>query len=266
MTDVDAPVSPAPAATSFGRRLAAERERLGLSVADIAARLRLQPRQVTAIENETLPPLPAPFLRGFVRNYAKELRLDPEPLIAELNQRLQTRADALAGTPGSNVPATAAAPMREHVSRRVVVIGGVGALLAFALIGWISSRGDRGDAPPPVRVAEPPAVAAAPSPPPEPAAATEASGSVPLAPSEPVPGDGLRLRFREEAWVEVTQGDGRVVFSQLNAAGTERQIEGKPPLRVVIGNASGVDVEYKGKRIDLKRATSSENVARVTLD
>jgi cytoskeleton protein RodZ len=55
------------------------------------------------------------------------------------------------------------------------------------------------------------------------------------------------------------------VFSQLNAAGTERRIEGKPPLRLVIGNASGVEVEYKGRRIDLKPATSSENVARITL-
>lgn len=266
MTDVEAPVSPAPAATSFGRRLAAERERLGLSVADIAARLRLQPRQVTAIENETLPPLPAPFLRGFVRNYAKELRLDPEPLIAELNQRLQMRTDASAATPGSNVPAPVPAPLREHVSRRLVLIGGIGALVAFALIGWMASRGDRSDAPPPARGAEPPAVAAAPSPQPEPAAAAQPSAAVPLPPAEPVADDGLRLRFREEAWVEVTQGDGRVVFSQLNAAGTERQIEGKPPLRLVIGNASGVEVEYKGKRIDLKPATSGENVARVTLN
>ncbi|HXF47063.1 MAG TPA: DUF4115 domain-containing protein, partial [Burkholderiaceae bacterium] len=89
---------------------------------------------------------------------------------------------------------------------------------------------------------------------------------VPAATGEPTPSDGLRLRFREESWVEVAQGDGRVVFSQLNAPGTERQIEGKPPLRLVIGNASAVDVEYKGKRIDLKPATSSENVARVTLN
>jgi cytoskeleton protein RodZ len=261
MTDVEAPVAAAPAATTFGRRLAAERERLGLSVAEIAARLRLHPKQVAAIESETLPALPAPFLRGFVRNYAKELRLDPEPLIAELNQRLPPGA-GLAGAPLTEPPA----PAHERLPRRVVMIGGVGALVAFALIGWLASRGDRSDAPSaPARVAEPPAVAAAPAAQPEPAAAAETSAAVPAPVAEPPASDGLRLRFREEAWVEVAQGDGRVVFSQLNAPGTERQIEGKPPLRLVIGNASGVDVEYKGKRVDLKPATSSENVARVTL-
>jgi cytoskeleton protein RodZ len=263
MTDVEAPVAAAPAATTFGRRLAAERERLGLSVADIAARLRLHPKQVLAIENESLPALPAPFLRGFVRNYARELRLDPEPLIAELNQRLPP-GDRQTGAPVADLPA----PPHEQLSRRVVLVGGVGALVVFALIGWLASRGERSAAPPaPARVAEPPAIAAAPAAPqPEPTVATDASAAVPAATGEPTPSDGLRLRFREESWVEVAQGDGRVVFSQLNAPGTERQIEGKPPLRLVIGNASAVDVEYKGKRIDLKPATSSENVARVTLN
>lgn len=261
MTDVEAPVAAAPAATTFGRRLAAERERLGLTVADIAARLRLHPKQVAAIENETLTALPAPFLRGFVRNYAKELRLDPEPLIAELNLRLPP-GDAFARAPVVRRSALS----HERLPRRLTMIGAVGALVAFALIGWLAPRGDRSEAPPTsARVAEPPVAAAATAPQPEPAAAAETNAAAPVPSPEPAAYDRLRLRFREEAWVEVTQGDGRVVLSQLNAAGTERWIEGKPPLRLVIGNASAVEVEYKGKRVDLKPATSSENVARVTL-
>lgn len=269
MTDAEAPVAATPTATSFGRRLAAERERLGLSVADVAARLRLHPKQVAAIENETLPALPAAFLRGFVRNYAKELRLDPEPLLAELNQRLQPGGHALAAAP----LAAASPPARDQLSRRVVVAGSLAALAAFAVIGWFTTRARR--------AAEVPAVAppsmAAPSAPAAPAAAASAPTPEPAAAEPPVAvptpapaaasaaSDGLRLSFREEAWVEVVQADGRVLLSQLNAAGTERQIEGKPPLRLVIGNASGVEVEYKGRRIDLKPATSRENVARITL-
>lgn len=266
MTDAEAPAAATPTATSFGRRLAAERERLGLSVADVAARLRLHPKQVAAIENETLPALPAAFLRGFVRNYAKELRLDPEPLLAELNQRLQPGGHALAAAP----LAAASPPARDQLSRRVVVAGSLAALVVFAVIGWFTTRARHAAevpavAPPSMAAPAAPAAAAS-APTPEPAAA-EPPVAVPTpAPvAAPAASDGLRLSFREEAWVEVVQADGRVLLSQLNAAGTERQIEGKPPLRLVIGNASGVEVEYKGRRIDLKPATSSENVARITL-
>jgi len=64
----------------------------------------------------------------------------------------------------------------------------------------------------------------------------------------------------------VTQADGRVILSQINEAGTEQRVEGKPPLRVVIGNASGVSIDYKGKPVDLKAATTPDNVARITLN
>jgi cytoskeleton protein RodZ len=266
MTDAEAPAAATPTATSFGRRLAAERERLGLSVADVAARLRLHPKQVAAIENETLPALPAAFLRGFVRNYAKELRLDPEPLLAELNQRLQPRGDALAAAP----LAAASPAARDQLSRRVVVVGSLAALVALAVIGWFTTRARHAAevpaVPPPSMTAPAAPAAAAVAPTPEPAAVEPPVAGPTSAPAAAsAASDGLRLSFREEAWVEVVQGDGRVVFSQLNAAGTERRIEGKPPLRLVIGNASGVEVEYKGRRIDLKPATSSENVARITL-
>jgi cytoskeleton protein RodZ len=76
----------------------------------------------------------------------------------------------------------------------------------------------------------------------------------------------LRFVFDEESWVEVIQADGRVLMSQINPAGTERTLAGDPPLKVVIGNASAVTVEYRGKRVDLAPRTSIENVARLTLD
>jgi len=76
----------------------------------------------------------------------------------------------------------------------------------------------------------------------------------------------VRLSFRDQSWVQVTQADGRILHSQINEAGTEQRIEGKTPLRLVIGNAAGVSVDYKGKTIDLKPVTSADNVARITLN
>ena len=68
----------------------------------------------------------------------------------------------------------------------------------------------------------------------------------------------------EEAWLEVTDGNGRQLVSSLNQAGSERVVQGRGPLTVVIGNASHVRVELNGREFDLKPHTRVE-VARFTL-
>lgn len=277
-TQAAAVASPA----SYGRMLAAERERQGISVVDMAARLRLHPKQIAAIEAEDLDRLPGgPFVRGFVRNYAKELRIDPAPLLDALRERLspsETSAESAATGPSQFVRDAT----RERVSRGVVIVGAVGALIAFGVIGWLSTRSappalERGQATAPPSPAAPatpvandsPAVGAAGSPAPgaEPAAeaAAAAEAAVPVA-AAPAPAAPIRLAFRERAWVEVTQADGRVLLSQNNDAGSEQRLDGRPPFKLVIGNASAVTLEYRGRVVDLKPLTSIENVARVTLE
>jgi len=281
MTEVEA-ARPAVAAevaelpgTSFGRRLADARVKLGLSIEDVAARLRLHPKQVQAIENEVLPALPAPFLRGFVRNYAKELRLDSAPLIAELNARLGPQAGApLRAESGSS--ALGRAVRGDLSSRRIVVVGVLVALVALAVVGGLATRGDQRGAESAAQPAAPVVAAAPVLPPPAEEKKPEALPSpqpeaMPPAPpavvaAAPARSGSLRLSFQEQAWVEVTQADGRVVHSQLNEPGTEQRIEAMPPLRLVIGNASSVLIDYKGKLIDLKPVTNAENVARITLN
>lgn len=71
---------------SPGRVLRSAREALGLSRREIAEALNLLESTVVAIEDDDRARQPEPvFLRGYVRNYAKLLRLDPEPLVAALN-------------------------------------------------------------------------------------------------------------------------------------------------------------------------------------
>jgi cytoskeleton protein RodZ len=281
MTEIDAPRANNDAnamqAVTFGRRLAAERERLGLSVGEIAGRLRLHPKQVQAIESESLPPLPAPFLRGFVRNYAKEVRLDPAPLLAELNARLGPQQGGTQGLAPARSGSSLTAPS-EHGSRRIVLIGVLAALIVLAVLGGLATRSDKArvePAPPTTKpaapVAPPPAPAGAVEPKVEPVAAPPAEIPAP-APATgagtpaAAPAESVRMSFRAQSWVEVTQADGKVIHSQINEAGTEQRVEGKPPLKVVIGNASGVSLDYRGKPVDLKPSTNPENVARITLN
>lgn len=64
-------------------RLRREREAQGLSLEQVSAYLKLTERQLDAIEKGDLSALPGlAFSRGFVRNYARFLKLDPAPFVA----------------------------------------------------------------------------------------------------------------------------------------------------------------------------------------
>lgn len=70
----------------YGQALASARLVKELSLADVAAKLKLTVRQVEALESEDVAHLPGDvFLRGFVRNYARLVDLDADELIAPMD-------------------------------------------------------------------------------------------------------------------------------------------------------------------------------------
>lgn len=74
--------NPAPLA-SPGAKLAAYREERGWTIEQVASQLNLAPRQIVAIESDDHAALPGmPIVRGFIRQYAKLLKVDPAPLLA----------------------------------------------------------------------------------------------------------------------------------------------------------------------------------------
>jgi cytoskeleton protein RodZ len=75
----------------------------------------------------------------------------------------------------------------------------------------------------------------------------------------------LRFNFDRDAWVEVKDASGSIVFSQLSPAGSERVVRGQPPFQLVVGNAGGVKVTYNARTVDLAPHTRTD-VARVTLE
>ena len=68
-----------------GAALKAAREAAGLSLDAVAQQLKLAPRQVQALEDDDYQHLPGrTFVRGFARNYARFVHLDPEGVLAKL--------------------------------------------------------------------------------------------------------------------------------------------------------------------------------------
>lgn len=259
---------------SFGRALAAAREARGLSQADVAAQLRLQLRQIRAIEDENLAALPAaPFVRGYVRNFARLVDLPAEPLLSLLNAALKP-IDPLAGNgDGAATVSPVQRPPRESLSGRLAIGGAVAVLIVFAVFGWWTMRSDEqrqaalpaatpaaGVAPASPSTAAPAEVPASP-----PAAGVSAPATAVETVAAPSAAE-LRFSFRDRSWVEIRQADGAVLMSQINAAGTTQTVEGEPPYVLVIGNASKVDLEYRGGPVDLASATNRDDVARLRLE
>ena len=90
--DVDG-LAPVAASAGPGARLRAAREAAGLSLDQVAQQLKLAPRQVKALEEESFGELPGrTFSRGFVRNYARLLHLDAQDLLAHLPDVAQAPA------------------------------------------------------------------------------------------------------------------------------------------------------------------------------
>ncbi len=276
----------APPPTSFGARLQWQRERLGLSVTDVAARLRLHPNQVRALEQEALSALPeAAYVRGFVRGYARVLDLDPAPLLADLGLKLApANASVVDGMTQARDYSPVRAAAREHASRKIVMAGAVLLLVALGVLGWYATHQPRPEQPPALVPSPAPPVPASPGAP-APNSSNEAS-SAPLAGTPPAaatpdtavatadtvalttpvpPAPFLKVRFTGPSWVEVKDAEGKVLLSQHSAAGAEHVVEGTPPFYVVIGDTTKAAVEVRGESYDLAPYTR-QNVARFTVN
>lgn len=68
----------------------------------------------------------------------------------------------------------------------------------------------------------------------------------------PVAGEAqLELSFTADCWTQVSDADGRVLFSALAKAGTSRAVSGKAPLDVHLGYARGAQLSYNGEAVNL---------------
>jgi cytoskeleton protein RodZ len=134
-----------------GAVLKAARERAGMSLGEVADRLKLSIRQLEAIEHDDFQQLPGSiFVRGFVRNYARFLHVDPEPLMLQLEQHFPSavndvvnlvkhdaQGDAVAHAPQAN-GLDSARTAGGNKGKWLVIVLVLAALAAAA--AWLLSR------------------------------------------------------------------------------------------------------------------------------
>ncbi len=248
-----------------GAILHAERRRQNLSLGDVSRHLKISVRQVEALERDDFGPFAGPvFVHGFIRNYAKLLGIDAEPLVRA--------ADVKLAPPAPKEDERQIVDFRESEkpqARNLAAVGLVAVILIMGFVGFYASKQDDGSAPPtsfaPLRV--PPSGQEAENPIQQrmPAAATEPAGAGEITVEQAGEGSAvLRMVFDQESWIEVKDRSGNTIFAQLNPVGARRKVAGDPPLSVVVGNAAGVRLSFNDRDIDLGPHTRV-NVARLTL-
>ena len=78
-------------------------------------------------------------------------------------------------------------------------------------------------------------------------------------------GPGIRVRFLGNSWVEIRDASGTFNVVGEIEAGSERLLGGTPPYRVVLGNASAVQILIDGEPFDLTPYQRGD-VARFSLE
>ena len=286
---------PSAAATTAGRLLREARERQGLHIAALAASIKVTPKKLEMLEADRFDALPdATFTRALAQTVCRALKIDsaavmkllPPPSghrleqVGEgLNAPFRDRTGTLVQRDWSGLSVSPA----FWVTALILMAAAVVFFLPSGMTSRIASRAtpassparvavdDSASQPPPTFIAAPTvalplvsessastastALAVAANP-----AASEAAG----APIEAAVTGLLQVRTSAESWVEISDARGQPLLARLLRAGETVGIDGTPPLRVRIGNASATRLSYRGQPTDLA-AFTRDNVARLEL-
>ena len=90
---------------------------------------------------------------------------------------------------------------------------------------------------------------------------TEAADVAALGPNEAL----LMMAFDKDCWVEIKDGNGKMILSDLYASGSTIEQVVTAPIEILLGRSSGVaQMTFNGEVIDLKPHTRKD-IARLTL-
>lgn len=282
----EAPPSSAPptpeALPSPGAMLRETREASGMSIEALAEAAKLSASIIASLEADDFSRLNEPvYVRGYYRKCALILGVEAERLTRAYDAKAKPQAPPLP----SQIPLVAGggSGILQRLLRALLIL-----LLLALLVGgglWLfqssplepgtdndfgatgeSSSIPRESAPPPGESASARAAERA-----EPEPATAPAGEetpAAEAPAATPAGSGaeLRIQAREESWLRVQDARGNNIANELLPAGETRSYNQPPPLEVFLGNAPGVEVRWRGERVDLAPRTRQNNTALVRVE
>jgi cytoskeletal protein RodZ len=221
----------------IGPELAAARNRVGLSVDELAERTRIRPHVIESIEVDDFAPCGGDFYaRGHLRTLARVLGRDAAPMIAQFDSRY-------AGAPINArkvFEAELATGMADSTRRS---LGGpswtmlVAAVLVLG-VTWGAVR---------LFASEPPEVLQSPAPLPGAAAAPPVTGSQPAPAPTATPVRVRVVATQAASRVLVRDRTGTVVWAGDLLLGEQRTLRVVPPVRIRAEDAGAVEVTVNGQ-------------------
>lgn len=275
-----------------GARLRHERESLGLSIEQVAQKTRIRERILTAIERDDTDSIAPIYLRGYVRNYAAALGIDP----GEVEQE----ARATSGTDPELRSVFNVNRKRGFAERWLKASSYLVATALIAALVWQVtqqavqfSQGRSGFVKSTPETVQP-----------EGSDETSPASQVPgkqqkthvaasiaslekltdrsaltgnaaqeawSAINEPVSQDSgisrasvINISVSADSWIEIIDATGQQLEMDLLRGGNQRSYTGTPPFELMLGRATSVVLEYQGQAVDLAPHINGD-VARLTL-
>jgi cytoskeleton protein RodZ len=265
----------------LGERLRRQRLAAGVSLQHISEKTRISVRYLEALEAGDFKQLPgAIFSRSFVRQYAEVVGIDISGLESELQQVFPSEdavptLDPTAGPLKANLASitllAADGPIWKRLPLTAISLASALAVSSLLYVGWqqLVLRSEVREPAAPQTMGKPaaqkntaPGVHADPPPAsssvvPAAVKTTEpmapATSSIPTTALKAPAGSGgatmeLRVVASEETWVSIA-ANGAFLFSGILQPHEERTIGGVENARMIVGNATGVDVLTDGRSI-----------------
>ena len=274
-----------------GHRLRITREDLHLSKDEVAHHLHLDVSVVEALEADDYETMPSPaFVCGYMRSYARILKLPEDEIVNAYSKGREINAALIP----DNVSIVPEKQMNPVMIKIVVVI--VMVLILAAALMWaaekfqmfdvitsvkqssVSETEIKSDQGPilerPVQVQQQIQQFNAENTDSAIVEPTEAESSEATSPpllidekdtsveattvAVPVESGDLKLVFSEDSWTEVNDSVGKRHVYRLVRKDSEIYVDGTPPFIILLGNADGVEVFYKGELFNHKRYQRNE--------
>jgi cytoskeletal protein RodZ len=229
---------------SFGEWLKRQRELREISLREVSDTTKISLRYLEALEQNRFSSLPAPvFARGFLREYARYVGIDPDEAVNYYDTAQQEQKPTDDDRPR---------PRRLHSSTQwlyglvltLAVLGLFGVVAAMSF--WAERRPAR-DEPPPIA-----------------APVFEAAPPAPAAPAAAAPLE-VTLDFTENCWVEATL-DGTERISELRVQGESLRLNAQERVSLTLGNALGVRIEVNGEPFEIAGGGETVRDLEITLD
>lgn len=274
------------AAFGIGAKLRQTRIAKGLAIDDIARDTRISRRYLEAIETDDHSSLPGlVFTRGFIRQYALKLGIDPDALLAELPKPDEMQA------PLPTPPAHPRAKSPYHRDRQIqafattamwlLILSAVGTAAYLSVNHWpriiaLLSRNAvhaAVQAASPVPAPKPVAIASA-HPANESTPEVATSAAAPPAPlsAHPVPSVAatsapvqVSLTAHEVAWVRL-RADGKTTFVGMLKPNETKEVSAAGQVNLLTGNAGGLTISLNGKTLDALGPSGQVREVRLTAE